>query len=122
MVYETFSYLHNYYMQLYCSFFFINKNIKEYFSDCEDYTSSDNFINNIKWIPYSQITNLEQIAEGGFGIVYKALNNGNAIAIKTFSKFQNFNKYFINEVIFLILLILFIICYTDFYFYNLVNS
>src|SRR5437588_49708 len=25
-----------------------------------------------KWIPYSRITNLEKIAEGGFSIIYKA--------------------------------------------------
>ena len=54
----------------------------------------------IKWIPYSQITDLKEIAEGGFGIVYKAINNGKVVAIKKLSNSQNSSKYFLNEVIF----------------------
>jgi len=67
-----------------------------------------NFIRNkcfskskIKWIPYSQITNLAKIAEGGFGIIYKAnrLNpNSNQNKIFAIKRFL-YPKYFFNEVI-----------------------
>jgi len=83
-----------YVINSYINHFFIDiTNIKGYFLDYNQ------IVNNIEWISYSQITNLEQIAEGGFSVVYKALNNGNIVAIKIFSKLQNFNKYFLNEVI-----------------------
>jgi serine/threonine protein kinase len=69
----------------------------------------------IEWIPYSQITDLKEIAEGGFGIVYKALNNGKVVAIKKLSNSQNSSKYFLNEVIFksIIYILIFINCYTN---------
>ncbi len=57
----------------------------------------------IEWISYSQITRLTKIAEGEFGIVYKAirLNRGQkeTVAIKRFFNFQNISKPFLNEVI-----------------------
>jgi len=59
----------------------------------------------IKWIPYAQITNLTKIAEGGFGIIYKATrlipksNQNEIIAIKRFFNSQNISKHFLNEVI-----------------------
>jgi len=55
----------------------------------------------IKWIPYSQITNLTKIAEGGFSIIYKAtrLNHQRIVAIKRFLYSQNISKHFLNEVI-----------------------
>jgi hypothetical protein len=49
-------------------------------------------------IPYSQIKNLEQIAEEGFGIVYKASINGNIVAIIKIFNSQNPDKDFLNEV------------------------
>ena len=52
----------------------------------------------IKWIPYSQITNLKKIAEGGFGIVYKAEYDCETVAIKKFLNSQNISKHFLNEV------------------------
>jgi hypothetical protein len=52
----------------------------------------------IKWIPYSQITNLKKIAEGGFGIVYKAEYDCETVAIKKFLNSQNISKYFLNKV------------------------
>ena len=59
----------------------------------------------MEWIPYSQIKNLEKIAEGGYGIIYKATwsAGGNRkdkiVAIKKFRSSQNIRKYFLNEVI-----------------------
>ncbi|PKY37149.1 hypothetical protein RhiirB3_461600, partial [Rhizophagus irregularis] len=51
----------------------------------------------IKWVSYSQIKNLKKIAEGGFGIVYKALINGDIVAIKKVLNSQEPNKHFLNE-------------------------
>ncbi|GBC29534.2 kinase-like domain-containing protein [Rhizophagus irregularis DAOM 181602=DAOM 197198] len=53
----------------------------------------------IKEIPYSQISNLKQIAKGGFGIVYKATWMGNNVAVKRFLNSQNISKSFLNEII-----------------------
>src|SRR5687767_7332732 len=71
----------------------------------------------IEWIPYSQITNLEKITEGGFGIIYKArysdgalgyhnktsdrYSNITTVAIKKFLNSKDTSKYFLNEVIIL---------------------
>ncbi|GBB84635.1 hypothetical protein RclHR1_01120023 [Rhizophagus clarus] len=52
----------------------------------------------IKRIPNSQITNLEQIARGGFGTIYKASWLGKDVAIKRFPNSQYLSKYFLNEV------------------------
>ena len=66
----------------------------------------------MEWIPYSQITNMKQIAEGGFGIIYQATwldgsltgNNYNNrqtnehVIIKRFKNSQDISKYFLNEV------------------------
>jgi hypothetical protein len=54
----------------------------------------------IKWIPYSKITNLNKIAEGGYGKIYKASIDGNIVAVKKFSNSQDPSKYFLNEVIY----------------------
>ncbi len=66
----------------------------------------------IKWIPFTQFTNLEKIAEGGFGIIYKAkcfygileynghFNKFNTtVAIKRFLNSKDISKYFLDEVI-----------------------
>ncbi|EXX58921.1 Sps1p [Rhizophagus irregularis DAOM 197198w] len=52
----------------------------------------------VRWVPYSQIKNLEKIAEGGFGTVYKAIWNNEPVAVKRFSNSQNISKYFLNEL------------------------
>ena len=56
----------------------------------------------IEWIPYSRITNLEKIAEGGFGIIYQATwekpEKTAAVIVKRFKFSQNISKYFLNEV------------------------
>ncbi|EXX79168.1 hypothetical protein RirG_008250 [Rhizophagus irregularis DAOM 197198w] len=57
-----------------------------------------NYKRTMEWIPYSQINNLEKIAEGGFGIIYKAIwLNKTSVAVKRFSKSHIIN--FLNEVI-----------------------
>ena len=63
------------------------------------------------WIQFSQISNSEQIAEGGYGIIYKATwlgddhdhNNfcNRIVAVKRFPNSQNNSKHFLNEVIIL---------------------
>ena len=62
----------------------------------------------IEWIPYSQISDMKKIAEGGFGIIYKAKwsytttvnhrKKNEIVVIKQFKNFQNISKYFLNEV------------------------
>ncbi|GET01598.1 kinase-like domain-containing protein [Rhizophagus clarus] len=60
----------------------------------------NNFASNlrIEWIPYSQITNLGKIAEGGYGKIYKASINGNVVAVKEFLNSRDPSKYFLNEI------------------------
>ncbi|RIA92167.1 kinase-like domain-containing protein [Glomus cerebriforme] len=68
---------------------------------------------NIKWIPYSQIINLKEIAKGGYSIIYKAICSDKEIyetncykskrencqvAIKRFPSLQVFEKYFLKEL------------------------
>ncbi|CAB5209773.1 unnamed protein product [Rhizophagus irregularis] len=52
----------------------------------------------IEWVPYSRITNLKEIAEGGYGKIYKASINGNIVAVKEFLNSQDPSKYFLNEI------------------------
>ncbi|CAB4403173.1 unnamed protein product [Rhizophagus irregularis] len=52
----------------------------------------------IEWIPYSQITNLKKIAEGGFSIIYKATWEGTNVAVKKLRDSQNISKHFLNEL------------------------
>ncbi|GBC23757.2 kinase-like domain-containing protein [Rhizophagus irregularis DAOM 181602=DAOM 197198] len=52
----------------------------------------------LEWVPYSRITNLKEIAEGGYGKIYKASINGNIVAVKEFLNSQDPSKYFLNEI------------------------
>ncbi|GBC28526.2 kinase-like domain-containing protein [Rhizophagus irregularis DAOM 181602=DAOM 197198] len=52
----------------------------------------------IEWIPYSHITNLKKMAEGGFSIIYKATWEGTDVAVKKLHDSQNISKYFLNEL------------------------
>ncbi|GBC45040.2 kinase-like domain-containing protein [Rhizophagus irregularis DAOM 181602=DAOM 197198] len=52
----------------------------------------------INEIPHTQITKFKYVAEGGFGIIYKATWLGQDVAVKRFLNSQNISKYFLNEV------------------------
>ena len=59
-----------------------------------------------KWIPYSRITNLEKIAEGGFSIIYKAtMHIDRTVAVKKISNSRDISKHFLNEVIIIFLIV-----------------
>ena len=72
--------------------------------------SSDKVEILMEWIPYSQITNMKQIAEGGFGIIYQATwldgsldekgirKHHQTVIVKKFEDSQDISKYFLNEV------------------------
>jgi hypothetical protein len=52
----------------------------------------------IKWIPFSQIIYLKEIARGNYGIIYQATWRNKKVAIKKFSNSKDFETYFLNEV------------------------
>ena len=60
------------------------------------------FQQRIRWIPYSQFTNVKEIARGGFGIIYQATwsadDNSTVVALKRFENSKNIREYFLNEV------------------------
>ncbi|GBC10100.1 hypothetical protein RclHR1_09330005 [Rhizophagus clarus] len=49
----------------------------------------------IRWISYSQFTNIEEMTEGGYGIIYKAtwLNNNETIVLKRFENSKNIGSF-----------------------------
>ncbi|CAB4426220.1 unnamed protein product [Rhizophagus irregularis] len=53
---------------------------------------------NKEWIPYSKIDNLEIIAEGGLGTIYKATCSNNFVAVKRFSNSKDISRRFLNEI------------------------
>ncbi|RIA92243.1 hypothetical protein C1645_765550 [Glomus cerebriforme] len=57
----------------------------------------------MEWISYSNIINLEKLAEGGFSIIYKAYWEGNykTIAAKRLKSSEKISKEFLNEVLYL---------------------
>ncbi|EXX58845.1 Ssk22p [Rhizophagus irregularis DAOM 197198w] len=55
----------------------------------------------IEWIPYSQFTDIKEIAKGGYGIIYKATwlrCITEIVVLKRFEKSKNMAKYFLNEL------------------------
>ncbi|GBC49770.2 kinase-like domain-containing protein [Rhizophagus irregularis DAOM 181602=DAOM 197198] len=72
---------------------FINKNLR-----LSLHKKTIKEIEEVKWIPYSQITDLKKIAEGGFSIIYKATWEGIDVAVKKLHDSQNISKYFLNEL------------------------
>ncbi|GBC04169.1 hypothetical protein RclHR1_05550006 [Rhizophagus clarus] len=54
----------------------------------------------IKWIPYSQFKDVEEITKGGYGIIYKAtwLNKNETVILKRFDNSKNDSKYFLSEL------------------------
>ena len=89
------------------------KNIDKYFIPtqiCDSIYEGIKLKTFMEWIPYSQFTNIEKIAEGGFGIIYKATwsnsyrsdplyrRNNETIILKRFKNSQDISEYFLNEV------------------------
>ncbi|RIA92246.1 hypothetical protein C1645_80127 [Glomus cerebriforme] len=60
-----------------------------------NYTPSD-YYSIMQWISYSQIKNLEKLAEGGFGIIYKAIcpEKNKTIAVKRLKSSQKISRVF----------------------------
>ena len=52
----------------------------------------------IEWIPYSMLTNVKPIAEGGFSFIYQATWNKKTVIVKQFKNSQKISEYFLNEV------------------------
>ncbi|POG68791.1 hypothetical protein GLOIN_2v1632799, partial [Rhizophagus irregularis DAOM 181602=DAOM 197198] len=75
-----------------------NTNPLKIYSYIKDKLNSSPSKLKIDWIPYSQIKNLEKIAEGGFGIIYKAKIDGKVVAVKGFLNSQDPSNDFLNEV------------------------
>ena len=70
----------------------------------EVYKYVKNILNTTRWIPYTRITNLAKIAEGGFSIIYKATTHTNGtIAVKKILNSRDISKCFLNEVIIIFL-------------------
>jgi hypothetical protein len=86
------------------------KNIDKYFlpsemiltihSICQKYknTQSEKLM---EWIPYPQFTDIKEIARGGFGIIYYAIQSQplKQVILKKFKNSQDTSKYFLNEVV-----------------------
>ncbi|PKY28423.1 kinase-like protein [Rhizophagus irregularis] len=80
------------------------------------YHSSDKAEILMEWIPYSQFTNVKEIARGGFGIIYlstwldgpfmdndgisksRMRYNNETVILKKFINSQGISKYFLNEL------------------------
>ncbi|GES81668.1 kinase-like domain-containing protein [Rhizophagus clarus] len=57
----------------------------------------------IKWIPYSQFTNVKEIAKGGFSIIYRATRaqpqqRSESVILKKLKNSLDISKYFLNEL------------------------
>ncbi|UZO14625.1 uncharacterized protein OCT59_006078 [Rhizophagus irregularis] len=54
----------------------------------------------IFWISFSQFTDVEEIAKGGYGIIYKATwsSKNETVILKRFENSKNIGKYFLNEL------------------------
>jgi hypothetical protein len=52
----------------------------------------------MEWIPFSQFMDINEIARGGFGIIYRATWAQKNVILKKFKNSQDASKYFLNEV------------------------
>ncbi|PKY25382.1 kinase-like protein [Rhizophagus irregularis] len=100
------------------------KNIDSYFNPNTLFSSIYGIFNDIRaeilmeWIPYSQFTNVKEIAKGGFGIIYQATwldgsinnekvhyslemrerRNNETVILKKFNNSQGISKHFLDEL------------------------
>jgi hypothetical protein len=74
---------------------------ESYYDNYDD--SYESRISIMNWVPYSKIMNLERLAEGGFGIIYKTIlsyKNNKIVALKRLKNSQKLSKEFLSEVIY----------------------
>ncbi|GBB98720.1 hypothetical protein RclHR1_00330047 [Rhizophagus clarus] len=76
----------------------INSTIQSICQNYKDTQSKDQSEKLMEWIPYSQFTNVEEIAKGGFGIIYRATWVQENVILKKFKNSQDTSKYFLNEL------------------------
>ncbi|CAB4408583.1 unnamed protein product [Rhizophagus irregularis] len=57
-------------------------------------------IESIRWMFFSQFTDVKEIAKGGYGIIYKATwsSENKTVILKRFKNSKNIDKYFLNEL------------------------
>ena len=54
----------------------------------------------MEWISFAQLENLRETAQGGYGDFYRAtFSDRGEVAVKSFYNQQDFERYFLNEVI-----------------------
>ena len=100
-----------------------NKEIDEFIQKFQLNATNDNEV--LEWIPYDRFKNIEYLAEGGFGTVYKAIwidgfiyywknsqnkwhrNENWGVVLKCLKDSQNLDTDFLQEVICYLLLILY---------------
>ncbi|RIA90662.1 kinase-like domain-containing protein [Glomus cerebriforme] len=88
----------NFYIQYFIKYFSPYGIYSSIYQNCDFAKIESNLM---KWIPYSQFTNVKKIAEGGFGIIYKATwldRRNRTIILKRFKNFQDISKILLNEL------------------------
>ncbi|CAB4410454.1 unnamed protein product [Rhizophagus irregularis] len=86
--------------------YFTNDILKSIFSS--KFKKEKSRIRSIRWISFSQFTDVKEIAKGGYGIIYKAIwlnkdytsypNENETVILKRFENSKNVGKYFLNEL------------------------
>ncbi|GBC05819.1 hypothetical protein RclHR1_06440006 [Rhizophagus clarus] len=76
----------------------IESTIRSFCQNYKDTQLKDQSENQMKWISYSQFTNVVEIARGGFGIIYRATQDQQRIILKKFKNSKDTSKYFLNEL------------------------
>ncbi|GES73858.1 kinase-like domain-containing protein [Rhizophagus clarus] len=79
----------------------IVKRFCKYFTrDIFDYLFKEKNAKPIRWIPYSQFTDVVEMTKGGYGTIYKAtwLSENETVILKRFENSENNNINFLNEL------------------------
>jgi len=79
-----------------------NPEIDKFIQKCQ--LEATNSRQALKWIPYEEFINIEHLADGGFGKVYKAnwtefIEIDELVALKSLTNSQNINSEFLSEII-----------------------